>query len=118
MAKCKSTFHKFNKTHYIQFTTNNKPKTNLKITYDNKQIITISNIKFLGIYINDTINRKYIEHILPTLSVVCYEMRSIKPYTSLNTMRIIYYFNFNSIVIYGLPFWGNSSPGKKIFRLQ
>ena len=37
----------FNKTHYMQFTTNNKPKTNIKITYDNKQITAISNIKFL-----------------------------------------------------------------------
>jgi len=49
---------KFSKTHYIQFTKNNKPKTNIKIIYDNKQIKTISSIKFLGIYINGTINRK------------------------------------------------------------
>ena len=98
----------FNKTHYIQFTTNNKPKTNIKITYDNKQITTISNIKFLGIYINDRINWKYhIEHILPKLRVVCYVMRSIKPYMSLNTLRIVYYSNFNSIINYGLPFWSN-----------
>jgi len=61
----------FNKTHYIQFTTNNKPNTNIKITYDNKQITTISNIKFLGIIINDTINWKY--------------------HTSLNNLRIVYY---------------------------
>jgi len=46
----------FNKTHYIQFTTENKPKSHIKITYDDKQITTISNIKFLGICINDTIN--------------------------------------------------------------
>ena len=60
----------FNKTHYIQFTTNNKPKTNIKITSDNKQSTTTSNIKFPGIYINGTINRKYNEHILSKLSVV------------------------------------------------
>ena len=55
----------FNKTHYIQFTTKNKPKTHIKVTYYNKQITTISNIKFLGIYVNDTINWKYhIEYIL------------------------------------------------------
>jgi hypothetical protein len=73
----------FNKTHYVQFTTKNKPKTHIKITYDNKYIITISNIKFLGIYINDTINWKnHIEYILPKLSAVCYAMRIIKPYIS------------------------------------
>jgi hypothetical protein len=65
----------------MQFTTNNKPKTIINITYDNKQITTISNIKFLGIYINATINWKYqIEYILPELNVVFYIMRFIKPY--------------------------------------
>ena len=108
----------FNKTHYIQFARNNKPKTNNKVTYDNKQIKTIPNIKLLGIYINDPTNRKYIEHILPKLSEVCYVMKSIKSYMSLNTLRIVYYYNFNSIIIYSLPLWGNSSHSKNIFRMQ
>jgi hypothetical protein len=49
-----------NKTYLIQFTTKNKPKSHIKITYDNKQIKTISNIKFLGICVNDTVNWKYL----------------------------------------------------------
>jgi len=109
----------FNETHYIQFTTKNKPKTHIKITYDNKQITTISNIKFLGIYINDTINWKYhIEYILPKLSAVCYAMRIIKPYVSLEMLQTVYYSKCNSIINYGLPFWGTSLHSKKIFRLQ
>jgi hypothetical protein len=109
----------FNKTHYVQFITKNKPKTHIKITYDNKQITIISNIKFLGIYINDTINWKYhIEYILPKLNAVCYAMRIIKPYTSLEMLKIVYYSNFNSIINYGLPFWGTSPHSKKIFRMQ
>jgi len=76
-------------------------------------------IKFLGIIINDTINWKYhIGPIPPQLSAVCYVMRSVKPYMSLNSLRIVYYSNFNSIINYGLPFWGNSSHSIKIFRMQ
>jgi hypothetical protein len=46
----------FNKTHYIQFTTNSSnPISDINIAYDKKHITTISNIKFLGKYINDTI---------------------------------------------------------------
>jgi len=97
----------FNKTHYIQFTTKNMPKTHIKIIYDNKKITTISNIKFRGIYINDTINWKYhIEHILPKLSAVGFAMRIIKPYMFLEMLKIVYYSNFNSIINYGLPFSG------------
>jgi hypothetical protein len=45
----------FSKTHHVQFTTKNKPKTRIQITYNNKQITTIPHIKFLRIYINDTV---------------------------------------------------------------
>jgi len=37
---------------------------------------------------------------------------------SLSNLRIVYYSNFNSIINYGLPFWGNSSHSIKIFRIQ
>jgi len=106
----------FNKTHYVQFTTKSKPKFRIKITYNNKQISTISSIRFLGIYINDTINWKYhIDYILPKLSAVCYAIRIIKPYVSLETLKIVYYSNFNSIIKYILPFWGTSPHSKKKF---
>ena len=32
MAKHRLTLHKFNKTHYVQFVTKNKPKPHIKIT--------------------------------------------------------------------------------------
>jgi hypothetical protein len=37
---------------------------------------------------------------------------------SLNTIKTIYYSYFNSIIRYGLPFWGNSPHSQKIFRIQ
>jgi hypothetical protein len=104
-----------NKTHYIQFTTKNKPKSQLKITHLNKQISTISSIKFLGIYINDTINWKnHIEYIFPRLGMACHAMRIIKP----QTLTIVYHSTFNSIINYGLPIWGTSPHSKKIFGMQ
>jgi hypothetical protein len=97
----------FNKTHYIQFTINHKPKSQLKITHLNKQISPISSIKFLGIYVNDRVNLKnHIECILPKLSMACHAMRIIMPYVSLETLKIVYHFTFNSIINYGLTFWG------------
>ena len=37
---------------------------------------------------------------------------------SLETLKIIYYLNINSIINYGLPFWGTSPHSKKIFRME
>jgi hypothetical protein len=52
------------------------------------------------------------------LSAACYRMRSIKPYMSLNTLKIVYSSYFNSTVNYDLPFLGNKPHSIKIFRMQ
>jgi hypothetical protein len=45
-------------------------------------------------------------------------VRIIKPYMSLETLKIVYYSNFNSVINYGLPFWGTSPQSKKLFGMQ
>jgi hypothetical protein len=45
-----------NKTHYVQYKTKNKSISDLNIVCNNRQITTLSNIKFLGINLNDTMN--------------------------------------------------------------
>jgi hypothetical protein len=45
-------------------------------------------------------------------------MRSVKPYVTINTLKMIYHSYFHSVMTYGLLFWGNSPDSIKIFRLQ
>jgi hypothetical protein len=45
-------------------------------------------------------------------------MRIIKPYMSLETLKKVYYSNFNSIINFGLEFWSTSAHSKKIFKIQ
>lgn len=45
-------------------------------------------------------------------------MRSVKPCMSRNTMKIVYYVYFNSVINYGLSFWVNSAHSIQIFRMQ
>ena len=52
------------------------------------------------------------------LSSACYALRSVKPYVTINTLKMIYHFYFYSIMTYGLLFWGISPDSIKIFRLQ
>jgi hypothetical protein len=105
------------KTHYIQFKTKNKPTLDINIVCDNN-LITPPNIKFLGIYIHDSVNWScHIEYIIPKQSSACYIM-SIKAFMSLNTLKNVYYSYFNATINYGLPFWGNSPHSLKIFKMQ
>jgi len=45
-------------------------------------------------------------------------MQSIKPYVSLNTLKMIYYSYFHSVMTYGLLLWGHSSDRIKIISLH
>jgi hypothetical protein len=94
-----------NKTHCIQFKTKNKPTNDINIVCNNQPITISSNIKFLGIYINDSVNCScHVICIIPKLSSACNIMRSIKSYVSLNTLKTIYNSYFNSIISYCLIF--------------
>jgi hypothetical protein len=46
---------KVEKTHYIQFKTKNKPTLDINIVCNDNLITTLPKIKFLGIYISDSI---------------------------------------------------------------
>ena len=59
-----------------------------------------------------------IEKILPKLSSACFALRSVKPFVSIKTLKIIYYAYFHSIMSYGIIFWGHTALSVKVFRLQ
>jgi hypothetical protein len=54
--KVNSLFINVEKTHYIQFKTKNKPTFDISIICDNNLITPVPSIKFLGIYLQDSIN--------------------------------------------------------------
>ena len=52
------------------------------------------------------------------LSTDYFAVRAIKPYMSQESLRVIYFPYFHSILSYDIIFWGNSSISNNIFRLQ
>jgi hypothetical protein len=50
--------------------------------------------------------------------VSCYAVRSVKPFLTINTLKMIYYSYFHSIMIHDPLFWGNAPESIKTFRLQ
>jgi hypothetical protein len=76
-------------------------------------------LNFLGYLFNNNLSWKtHIECIKSKLSSACYAVRSVKPYVTLNTLKMIYHSYFHSVMTYGLLFWGSSPDSIKIFRLQ
>jgi len=56
--------------------------------------------------------------ITPKLSVACFVVRSIQPFVTQDTLKMVYHFHFYSLINYGVIFWGNSSYSNSIFKLQ
>jgi len=81
-------------------------------------LCTVTTEQLSIIYPRNMVCLSFIEYIIPKLSSACYTMSSIKPFMSLNTLKTIYYSYFNTIISYGLPFWGNQLYSTKIFRMQ
>jgi len=48
------------------------------------------------------------------LSAVCFAIRMVKSFLSAETLKIMYYAYFHSILNYGIILWGNSSCANSI----
>ena len=109
----------FNKTYFTKFTNKSTCTSDMQITYEDKHICTAIETKFLGLFINNSLFWKtHIECIKSKLSSACYAMWPVKPYILINTLKIIYYCCFHSLMTYGPLFCGHSPDSIKILRLQ
>ena len=96
--------------HYLKQNNNKSRGTSeTQINYEDKQISTSNETKFLGLSINNNLSWKtHIECIKSKLRSACYAMPSVKPCVSLNTLKMIFCPYFNSVMTYDLLFWGQS----------
>jgi hypothetical protein len=76
-------------------------------------------MKFLGIRIANTLSwKKHVDQLLPKLSIAYYEFRTVKPYVNQETLLMVYYASFHSIMHHGIIFWGYSSYVTNVFHVQ
>ena len=107
------------KTNIMKFTGCNHQSGTLQVEYLSKSITGADNIKFLGLELDKNMSWKnHIQLILPKLSSACYLVRKLYPCCELNTIKIIYFAYFHSVMEYGVMFWGASVESKKILQLQ
>jgi hypothetical protein len=107
------------KTNIVKFTTTNLPLYPLVVGYADKLIKKTTNIKFLVIQIDNHINWKSrINQIIPKLSAACFAVRKLFHILNLDALRMVYFTYFQSVIKYGIIFWGNSTDADRVFILQ
>jgi len=106
-------------THFVHFVTKNSSSIDLNIMHGNKKIANVYDTKLLGLTLDNTLSwRTHRDTIIPKLSSARFALRVVKPFLSLDSLKVVYYSYFHFIMTYGLIFWGNSHHSNIIFRLQ
>lgn len=108
------------KTNILLFRTKQlQIETPNKIKISDKNIEVSRNVKFLGIHIDEHLDMSaHIEYLCPKLNKICYSIRVIHKYLNEKSLRIIYFANFESIIKFGIIFWGSNTNINKIFVIQ
>jgi len=91
----------------------------MQVSFGNRKIATAQSLKFLGLTIDTTLTWKHhISELTSRLNKVCYAIRSIKPFMSLDVLRSTYFSYAHPIITYEIIFWGNSSYSEDTFKIQ
>jgi len=91
----------------------------MQIISSNTIITNINSTRFLVLIIDSSLLWKdHIIELKSELNKACYAIRAIKPFMSLDAMEMIYYSYVQSVMSYGVTFWGNSHLSGNIFKVQ
>jgi hypothetical protein len=89
------------------------------INCNKKNIANLSDIKFLGLCLNNTMDwTVHTDQLIPKLTSAWHAIRTLKQIMSQEMWIMIYYAYFHSLITYGITFWGNSPYSTHIFILQ
>jgi hypothetical protein len=108
-----------NKTYTVKFLSYKAPIYPLHLIYADKTLSVTDTIKFLGLHLDSHLSWKsHTNVLLKKLSSVCYVMRKISYILNIDTLRIIYFAHFQSLINYGIIVWGSSSTMQNVFLIQ
>mgnify|MGYP000067681235 CR=1 FL=1 len=107
------------KTVSLDFYPLDKPINPVDLTINNNKINRYDSTKFLGLWIDSSLSwEKHIDMLSDRLCSLCYSMRILSTACTLEVMRTTYFGCINSLISYGIPFWGSTPKSLKIFKLQ
>jgi hypothetical protein len=93
------------KTNVIKFSLSHLQEDLFQFPYRDKEIKEVTNIKFVGLEIDKHLSWKtHIERINPRLSSAYCAIRSVFNFSNMNTLKMIYFAYFHSVLKYGITF--------------
>lgn len=107
------------KTKLIQFKNYKMTSHTMNIKYKDSKIECVESIMFLGFKIDQNLNWKlHIDHICTKLNRFVYALRRLRKTISQKAALAAYHGFVSSVLLYGLPLWGNSVDMLRAFKVQ
>jgi hypothetical protein len=95
------------KTYLLQFLTKNTKATDVHISQANKKISSVQSTTFLGLLIDNNLSwHCHIYQMIPKLNKASSIIRSLKQVLSVESLKMVYFSVFHSVVSYGMMFLG------------
>jgi hypothetical protein len=103
------------KASVIKFNISHFQEHSLQIFYRDKLLKEATNVRLLGLGIDKHLNWKpHIEQVITKLSSACYVVRSMLHFSTKDSLRMIYFAYFHSIM---KLYFGEATQIARVFRL-
>lgn len=107
------------KTGLITFSKTGITNESLYVRLNHRSIPVIKKTKFLGVILDSALSwEPHIKALSARLSSMCALIRRLRNIVSVDSFRLFYFSNIQSIISYGIIFWGSSSFAIRVFRAQ
>lgn len=109
-----------NKTTFMKFTTKNIALDyNKYIQLNSITVPTYKNVRFLGLTLDPKLTwEPHINILINKLSSLCFLIRSLRDTVSHSVLRLMYFGLAQSVMTYGIMFWGVSAHFERVFIMQ
>lgn len=118
---CKNNCLRLNtsKTGLITYSKTSGLDQSLYVKLNHKSLPIAESVKFLGVILDSRLTwEQHAAALKSKLSSTCGMMRRLRQVVSLESFRIFYFSNVQSVIAYGIVFWGSSSFAEGVFRAQ
>lgn len=107
------------KTKFLRFHHSQKGCSDLKLKVNSEFIQRAQSVKFLGIFLDENLNFKtHCEYVISRLSSLVYMLKNLRTVLTRQQLITVYYAQVESILRYGLIFWGWSTSSCDVFLVQ
>jgi hypothetical protein len=107
------------KSYVLKFTPSKSTYCPLWVTCNGQTLSEQDVIKFLGLHVDRHLSwETRLNCLLSKLGTVCFIMRKLSHVLNIESLRVVYFAYFQSVILYGLVFWGTPTNLKRVFLLQ